>query len=236
MGYRGKVVEQTRACELRAEGWTYDEICAELGVSKSSVSLWCRDVVVDPVRWDERRTARDMERRWAIRGPNALARARLEQIERLKEEGRARIGSLSEREFLVAGTMLYAGEGDKTGHEVGLPNTDPRLIAFHLAWLRHFFTIDESRLRVRLYLHDDLDVHAATEFWSELTDIPRGQFQAPYRPRARQTRTANRHLMGCPKVRYADVTVLRTILGWMDALLSCNLPIRGGAIGSAGHC
>jgi transcriptional regulator with XRE-family HTH domain len=44
MGYRGKVAEQERARELRAEAWALVEIANELGVSKSSVSLWVRDV------------------------------------------------------------------------------------------------------------------------------------------------------------------------------------------------
>ena len=43
--------------------------------------------------------------------PNALQRRKQGEIERLLEEGRARIGRLSEREFLVAGVALYAGEG-----------------------------------------------------------------------------------------------------------------------------
>jgi transcriptional regulator with XRE-family HTH domain len=33
-----------RARELRLQGWTYDRIGAELGCSKSSVSLWVRDL------------------------------------------------------------------------------------------------------------------------------------------------------------------------------------------------
>src|ERR1700739_3628166 len=33
-----------KARELRASGRTYDEIAAELGVSKGSVSLWVRDM------------------------------------------------------------------------------------------------------------------------------------------------------------------------------------------------
>jgi hypothetical protein len=44
MGYRSKVAEQERARELRAEAWALVEIANELGVSKSSVSLWVRDV------------------------------------------------------------------------------------------------------------------------------------------------------------------------------------------------
>ena len=55
MGYRGKVVEQERARELRAKAWTLQDIATELGVSKSSVSLWVRDVEFEP---QPRRTAR----------------------------------------------------------------------------------------------------------------------------------------------------------------------------------
>ncbi|GGS82746.1 hypothetical protein J2S47_002767 [Streptomyces griseoviridis] len=35
---------RARARELRLQGWTYDRIEAELGCSKSSVSLWVRDL------------------------------------------------------------------------------------------------------------------------------------------------------------------------------------------------
>jgi transposase len=48
MGYRGKVEEQERARALRAEGHTLADIAAKLGVAKSSVSLWVRDVPFTP--------------------------------------------------------------------------------------------------------------------------------------------------------------------------------------------
>ena len=47
-------------------------------------------------------------------------------------------------------------------------NTNPAMIAFFCAWLRRFFTIDESRLRVRVYLHEGLDLDAAEAFWSRV--------------------------------------------------------------------
>lgn len=40
---QAKTELKARARELRRAGRTYDEIVAELGVSKSSVSLWVRD-------------------------------------------------------------------------------------------------------------------------------------------------------------------------------------------------
>jgi hypothetical protein len=90
----------------------------------------------------------------------------LAEIDRLLAEGRARIGRLSEREFLVAGVALYAGEGSKQDGRVRFVNSDPRMVVFFCSWLRHFYEVDESRLRLVLYLHQGLDLSAAIAYWS----------------------------------------------------------------------
>ena len=48
MGYGGKIDERRQARELRAQSWTLLDIARELGVSKSSVSVWVRDVEFVP--------------------------------------------------------------------------------------------------------------------------------------------------------------------------------------------
>jgi hypothetical protein len=93
------------------------------------------------------------------RAPNALQCRK--QADGLLEQGLARIGRLSEREFLVAGIALYAGEGSKVDGTVRFTISDPRMVAFFCAWLRRFFTVDEARLRVVLHLHEGLDLSAA---------------------------------------------------------------------------
>src|SRR5512133_2689629 len=95
LGYRGKLAERQQARLLRGTGLPLDEIAARLGVSKSSVSLWVRDVEFESLP----RVTRGRRRE-----PNALQRRRQAEIDRLLAEGRARIGRLSEREFLVAGS------------------------------------------------------------------------------------------------------------------------------------
>ena len=102
MGYGGKVAEQERARELRARSWTLKEIAAELGVAKSSVSHWVRDIEFVP-----------RARRMGPRRPSSLMLAKWREIEELRAAGLEAIGRLSEREFLVAGTALYAAEGAK---------------------------------------------------------------------------------------------------------------------------
>jgi hypothetical protein len=144
----------------------------------------------------------------------------LDEIERLREEGRVRIGELSEREFLVAGVALYAGEGSKRDGGVVFANSDPRMVVFFCSWLRHFFEVDESRVRVRLYLHQGLDLAASITSWSELTGVPASQFIKPYRAVPDPSIRRTKHVHGCVGVRYSCSATHRSIMGLVGALLS----------------
>ena len=211
MGYRGKLAEQQLARQLRRTGLPLTEIATRLGVSKSSVSLWVRDVEFPALPRPARARRRE---------PNALQRRKQAEVERLVEEGRVRIGRLSEREFLVAGVALYAGEGSKTDGAVKFANSDPRMIFFYCAWLRRFFQIKESRLRVGLYLHEGLDLAAAIAYWSALTAIPPSQFSKPYRAVPDPSIRHAKHVHGCVTVRYSCSVTHRSIMGLVNALLS----------------
>lgn len=167
------------------------------------------------------------------RNPNSLQRAKAEEIERLLAEGRERVGRLSGQEFLIAGVALYAGEGAKTASTLSFANSDPRMIALFCAWLRHFFDIDESRLRLRLYLHRGLDLEAASEFWSELTRIPVPQFGEPYRAVADPSIRRSKHPLGCPSVYYCCSRTHRAVMGLVHALLASEA--RSGVAQSAEH-
>lgn len=210
MGYRGKVHEQEEARRLRAQGTTLADIAALLHVSKSSVSLWVRDVPFTP----------SPRRRGPQRRRHPLRERKLREIDELNRAGIERVGHLSPREFLLAGVVLYAGEGFKTDQDVGMANTDPAVHAFFLAWLRQFFDIDESRLRMRMYLHEGLDLEAAEVFWSRLTGIPRKQFIKPYRARPDPSIRRSKHPRGCPSITYSCARTHRTIMGLVRALLS----------------
>jgi hypothetical protein len=214
VGYAGKWRERERACELRAQAWTLQAIADELGVSKGSVSVWVRNIDFVP---------RPRNRGRRSDKPHPLHVEKLAQIERCRAEAEQLIGELSEREFLVFGLALYLGEGAKTeASGLGLANTSGPVMVSFVRWLRHFFEIDESRLRVRLYLHDDLDVDAATAYWSALLRIPEQQFHRPYRPQ-RKTNPGHRqskHEFGCATVRFSDITLHRRVMALVEAVTS----------------
>lgn len=110
MGYRGKQREQEEARRLRAQNKTLQQIADELGGSKSSVSIWVRDVPFTPSK----------RRYGPRRRPHPAHERKLREIEHCNRIGLEQIGELSEREFLMGGVALYAGEGSNPDLSVGL--------------------------------------------------------------------------------------------------------------------
>lgn len=110
MGYRGELAKQDRARALRAQGWTLAEIAEEVGCSRSSASLWCRDVVINEAALAARRRQRARRGNEGARrrAPNKLQRRKQAEIEAAHEWGRQVIGTLDDRDLLLAAVALYA--------------------------------------------------------------------------------------------------------------------------------
>ena len=228
MGYRGKVELRLRARELRSEGWTMPDIATLLGVSRSSVSLWTRDVIVE---LGPRRRAHAAAEPPAGRPPG-----------RDRGHGpswhRARSARSAEQAFLAAGAALYAGEGAKRDgmgrvrqHRPG----DGRASSSPGSGASS--TIDESRLRVRLYLHEGLDLDEATRH--VVGGDRRSAWAVPYAiPRAATRRASHdearaRHARPCS---YSCSRTHRAVMGLVRALLSSTSRFRGSSIGRAPAC
>src|SRR3954468_11866730 len=87
-----------KARELRLQGWTYDRIQLELGCSKSSISLWVRDLP-RPERRDPSEQAKLAARK---RWEHELA-IRDEERQRTKAAASAEIGAMTARDLFMTG-------------------------------------------------------------------------------------------------------------------------------------
>ncbi|MGP4112242.1 hypothetical protein ACTWP5_15170 [Streptomyces sp. 4N509B] len=209
-----------RARALRAAGRTYDEIVAELGVSKSSVSLWVRDLP-RPARSPER-MRRMSEARW---GPYREERDRLRRDTRLR--ARNEIGELTDRELFLLGVGLYWSEGAKSKpHQireyVTFVNSDPSMIRVYLAWLR-LVGVAQERLTFRLLIHESADVAAAQRYWAEVVQAPPSQFRKAtlkkHNPRTVRKNVGDAY-HGCLVVRVLDgADLYRRIEGWWAGIV-----------------
>ncbi|MEU4982705.1 hypothetical protein [Streptomyces sp. NPDC021969] len=172
---RAKDDLRDRARELRRRGWTYDQIEAELGCSRSSVSLWVRDLPKPEPRYTPQ------EQQTLMRaGLARLRSAQDEERQRTKEEAKLAIGELSARELFLVGVGLYWAEGGKDKpydrrENVTFVNSDPGMIKVFLAWL-DLLGIERERLRFTVMIHENADVAGAEQFWAELVSADRSAF------------------------------------------------------------
>ena len=149
-----------------------------------------------------------------------LQQRKVAEIAGLLEAGRTTVGALSDREFLMAGIALYAGEGAKRERDgVRFTNSDPRMVAFFCRWLRHFFVVDEARLRLTLYLHQGLDMEAAVSHWSGVTGIPPTHSSTSPTGVADGGIRTSKHVHGCATVGYSCTRTHRAVMGLVHALL-----------------
>ncbi|MFD8808609.1 hypothetical protein [Streptomyces sp. NPDC059597] len=155
-----------RARELRRQGFTYDRIQLELGCSKSSVSLWVRDLPKPERRTPEKASA------IARKGWEERLRVRDEERRRAKEQAAREVGPLSARELFLIGVGLYWAEGGKDKpydrrEIVTFVNSDPGMIEVFLAWL-DLLGVARERLRFTVLIHESADVPAAERYWADL--------------------------------------------------------------------
>jgi transcriptional regulator with XRE-family HTH domain len=216
---RAKTELKARARELRQAGRTYDEIVTELGVSKSSVSLWVRDLP-KPRPSPERMHAM-REARWA---PYRAFRDRARRETRQSAE--REIGTLTERELFLIGVGLYWAEGAKSkAHRpsatVVFINSDPGMIQVFLAWLT-LLGIEPDRWRFRVMIHESADVESAQRYWADLVGRGISDFDKTTLKR-HNPKTVRKNVgvdyRGCLVVRVLQAADLyRRIEGWWSGI------------------
>jgi transcriptional regulator with XRE-family HTH domain len=164
-----KTEERQRARELRADGWSVKEIHEALGVSRSSVSLWVRDVALT----DEQRRAlaNRMREGPLVAGERSAAAARA--IRRTHQAEGRRLARERDDSY-AAGCMLYWAEGSKKRNRVCLVNSDPELVAFFARFLRAHFNVRAEQMRVTCNLFaDHSDRQREIEsFWLAALELP----------------------------------------------------------------
>jgi hypothetical protein len=215
---------RAKARELRRQGLDYGEIVAQLGVSKSSVSLWVRDLPRPPRVFPEecaKRAAVRMRRYWSAERPVRAARRAA-----VSAAAAASIGGLTDREIIIAGAIAYWCEGTKNkpyrrADRVTFANSDPELISFFLLFL-DIAGVPRSDLAFQLQIHETADVESAKRFWLTLTGSRPEQFGKislkRHNPLTTRKNTKDGY-HGCLRVDVKQSCELyRKIEGWASAV------------------
>jgi transposase len=217
---------RAKARELRSLGHDYEEIAASLGVSKSSVSLWVRDLPT-PARLSleerSKRSAEGAHRYWEAERP-----AREALLAAVAARAAAEIGHLTDREILIAGAIAYWCEGAKNKphrrqDRVVFINSDPALTGFFRKFL-DTAGIPREALVFRVYIHETADIEAAERFWLEFTEAQPSQFRRPvlkhHNPKTVR-KNVGQGYFGCLRIDVRRSSHLyRRIEGWAAAAMA----------------
>jgi hypothetical protein len=215
-----------RARELRLQGWTYDRIQAELGCSKSSISLWVRDLPKPEPRYTP-----EEQRALMNEGLAHLRAARDREREETKQRAAAAVGRLSDRELFLVGVGLYWAEGAKDKpydrcENVTFVNSDPGMIEVFLKWL-DLLRVDRERLQFNVMIHENADVEGAERYWADLVGADTSAFYKTtlkkHNPRTVRKNTADTY-RGCLMIRVLkSADLYRRIEGtWYGIVLGAD--------------
>ncbi|PIQ91979.1 MAG: hypothetical protein COV70_01600 [Parcubacteria group bacterium CG11_big_fil_rev_8_21_14_0_20_39_22] len=186
-----KFDKKIAARKLRIKGKSLAYIAKFLLVSKSSVSIWCRDVVLTEVQ----------QKVLADKGADGRYKGRMLGAEMNREKKRKNISEskrwakevfykFSERDMLIAGISLYWAEGSKTETTSGFlfVNSDPAMIKFMHDWLIDVMGIEKERIKPRLAINEihEPRIGQVLKFWSDLLGVPIGKFKKPWYIKTKQ--------------------------------------------------
>lgn len=223
---RAKDDLHAKARLLREQGLDYNRIAAELGVSKGTVSAWVHDMP-----WPERlsyeecrkRAAEGVRRYWETE-----RRVREAQREATRAAAGAEIGTLTQRELLIAGAIAYWCEGAKRkAHNprelVQFMNSDPGIILLFLRFLEAA-GISRQQVHFRVCIHESADAAAAERFWLEVTGADPAQFHNPtlkrHNPKTVRKNVGDSY-HGCLCVAvWKSADLYRRIEGWARATMA----------------
>ncbi|SNX61769.1 hypothetical protein SAMN06272735_3516 [Streptomyces sp. TLI_55] len=214
---------RARARELRLQGWTYDQIQVELGCSKSSISLWVRDLP----KPERRKRTREEASAIAKRGWEATLRLREEERQATKRTAAQQIGQMTDRELFMVGVGLYWAEGTKSKpyrrqERVTFVNSDPDMITLFLAWL-NLLDVEPGRLKFAVHIHQTADVAWAEQFWADHVGIERSALLKTtlkkHNPSTNR-KNVDENYLGCLRVDVrGGADLYRRIEGWWSGMV-----------------
>jgi hypothetical protein len=204
------------AFTLRRAGKSYNEIIAILGVAKSTLSNWFKDVDFSEdikktiTKQANQENSIRLKHLNKARGDILAAhyiQAEREAIEELKEN--------FNNPLFVAGIMLYWGEGDKLHkNHTRFTNTDPEMLKLFITFLKQFGKFSDNDMRLAVFLYEDLNIEDCVTYWTKQTGISK-----VHKPMILPSRDKKRRLShGTASVIIMNTYFKKKLMLWIDQL------------------
>lgn len=168
------------AIKLRKKGLSIGKIEHRLGIPRSTLSGWLRDIELSKKQKEKLiqnwRKALVKARKKAVLWHNAQKEKRLRSA---KEQALKTVGAIdiADKKILeLALAILYMGEGTKSKVETAMGSSDSLILKFFLSALKTLYNLDPKKVKCQLSLRADQNPEKMKRFWSKELNIPIDNF------------------------------------------------------------
>ena len=214
-----KKIEKQLAQDLRKKGWSMNEIQRDLKVSKSSVSLWVRDIKLTK-KQKQKLSKKGIKKEVIEKRRNTRMVRENKRRQLVVDVAKKDIEEISEKDLFIIGTVLYWAEGGKTIRGiVRVANGDPLLIKVMMKYFRDICKVPEAKFRGHIHIHHHLDARKAEIYWSKISRIPLRQFHKTYNKLNKSSKNKKDTLpYGTFEIYVCNTELFLKIKGWTKGI------------------
>jgi transposase-like protein len=223
-----RVREKQEAIRLRKSGYTYSEIMGVLPVSKGTLSGWLVKLKLT------NEEAKVLNARTLVGREKASQKASVTNIRRriardkeIEDQATLKFKSFINEPLFSFGIAMYWAEGSKKWRNFCFTNSDPRVIALMMKWIRKYLNSPEEEIILRLYIHKPYAHENCEAYWSKVVNVPVEKFKKTVYKATPHDVKRNPVYKGCLSIDFGKVHYYVTVIKWIDLLneMFVNAPV-----------
>ncbi|TSA57572.1 helix-turn-helix domain-containing protein [bacterium] len=213
-----------KAINYRKRGYSYGMISEKLGLSKSTLSNWLKEIPYKPGKEALKRI-----KLAPIKSAQIAHNRKVANIVAIKKLAKKELGKLTNRDLWLLGIGLYLGEGSKLYERITVINSDPEIIKLAIKWFREICGLKNENLSIAIHTYPDNNIKDTINYWSKVTRIPKKQFEktqvdrrinkSEKKKRKLPYGTAHLYIRSRGEKEFGK-SLHRRIMGWIDATLN----------------
>jgi len=212
-----------KAFLLRKKGYSYSMIGDRLGICKSTLSFWFKDIPFIPNKKVIERIKKGPFKSGQIRHNK-----RVVEIAKIKNVARRELGIITKRDLWMLGLGVYIGEGSKAYETTQIINSDPAIVRLAVKWFNDICGVQKDNITVVMHLYPDNNEAACRNYWKKITGLSNKQFRKTQIDRRMNKSSSKRRKLPYGTIRLSiisngdsnfRVNLHRKIMGWIESSL-----------------
>jgi len=218
------MTKKETAINLRKEGKTCGEIMDILNSPKSTVWSWIKSAVLtEEIKNKILEKAKEKCRKNILFYNTKVRPAEAAKIRsNWTKKGAEEIKNVSKNELKLIGSALYWAEGSsKNRNSLRFGNSNPLIIKTIIKFFKEICEIPEKKIGARIHLYPCIKQEEATNYWVEITGLPKVNFYPPQIQISRASRgkrPKNTLPFGTLHLTINNTEITSRVKGWIQGI------------------